>query len=142
MADATVKGTLRTFGVRANVNASVSCVNNRPTGTINGTATVRRLFRTEVITFSSSTAVFVRTRRVFHNRVEAEFRNVTVRNLTTGRVFTGCKLFLSATEVAPGVFFATITIICRGVRIFRIFGFFSGKVIVNRVVTCGAIIDP
>ncbi|MHB9095145.1 MAG: hypothetical protein ACYC21_10755 [Eubacteriales bacterium] len=135
--DATVNGSIKTIGVSATINASVSCVNNRPTGTLNGTAVVRKVFRRETITFSSTTAIAVRTvKRFFTQSVEAQFGNVTVRNLTTGRTFTGCTAFLTATRVSPTVFFASINIVCRGVLVFRLFGFFTGSLIVNREAAC------
>lgn len=139
MADGIVRGNLKKSDISVFIDAAVSCIGKIPTGTLKGTI-IRGLLKKEVIIFSSRKATLVKTvRRPLFKHVETHFRDVTVRNITTGRVIRNCKAFLTATQIAPNVFFAIITINCPGFRNFRVFGFFRGRVTVIREALCGAV---
>ncbi|MFZ5640986.1 MAG: hypothetical protein ACOY4Q_09900 [Bacillota bacterium] len=138
MADGTVNASITTDRVSARVKAKVSCVGNQPTGTLDATVVVRRLLRRETLTVTSNRATLVKTvKRPSIEHVEAHFRDVTIRNLTTNEVLRNCTAVLVATQVASNLVLLVLSVNCPGNRNLRLFGFFRGDVDVFREDLCG-----
>lgn len=138
MADATVRGNVG-ISTRAQINASLTCRNSAPSGSINGRITTMNAnCRQTSFDFRSTRPIRIAARRSGNIRnVDATFGQVTLVNRSNGNVTRNARLALSARRGANMNRSASLTITRAGGGTLRTAGNLrNGRVAVSRNVSC------
>lgn len=135
MPDFTVHGDITGGTTSATIEATGTCLNGLPEGTISGTLTRFNGTETFHYTFDGNSALSVATIESLES-ASAYYIGVTVTNLTTGRTFPNSTASVTATRLTGDSWLGSFEITSPGGPQILVFGVFTGNVSVSRSVVC------